>query len=241
MQNITYSRTEYVDQYRSLTDFEFSLLPMDVKMAYLDSIYNRDIEEARKRDDRDNTIYSRGYIKHIYELYFKLNGCEVTNYGIGVEEYEVKCVDKNKKYEVSDEARSKIEYYLEMLANAKADAFESCVKRFYADMLAPMETGDVVTFREPDVHRIERDARANNLLSENSSLNDEEKRHIMEAQLSLMLDSIINGIRIIVENFSKEYQEVLSELVEAENPARDDEHQLKPRNLRVNSVFTIKD
>lgn len=224
MEKVTYSRTEYVDGYRSLTEFEFLLLPSEVKMAYLDSIYSYDIEEAKKRDDRDNIINCRGYVRPVYEMYFKLNGCDVTNYDFGVEEYEVKCLDKDKKYEVSDEAKVKLDYYFEMLGNAKADAFESYVKRFYTDMLAPMETGELVTFSSPDLHGIASDIRENSL----SNLNDEEKRHIMEAQLSLMLDSIINGeTQDTIESLPEEYKNLLSELVETENLARDDEHQLK--------------
>lgn len=224
MEKVTYSRTEYVDGYRSLTEFEFLLLPSEVKMAYLDSIYSYDIEEAKKRDDRDNIINRRGYVRPVYEMYFKLNGCDVTNYDFGVEEYEVKCLDKDKKYVVSDEAKDKLDYYFEMLGNAKADAFESYVKRFYTDMLAPMETGELVTFSSPDLHGIASDIRENRL----SNLNDEEKRHIMEAQLSLMLDSIINGeTQDTIESLPEEYKNLLSELVETENLARDDEHQLK--------------
>lgn len=228
MQNITYRRTDYVDEYKSLTEFEFSLLPDEVKMAYLDTIYNYFVEEARRRDDKDNTISCRGYVRPIYELYFKENGCKVTNYDFGVEEFEVKCADKNKKYEVSEDAKAKLDYFLDLLGNAKADAFESCVKRTYAEMLAPMDTGDFVVFKEPNVYGISEELKRESLLRPDSSFNDEEKKRIMESQLSLVLDSIINGnVPEYVESLPEEYKAVLAELVDSENLSRDDEHQLK--------------
>lgn len=228
MSNITYRRADYVDEYKSLTGFEYSLLPTEVKMAYLDSIYNYFVEEARRKDDKGNTTNCRGYVKPLYEPYFEENGCKVTNYDFGVEEFEVKCVDKNKKYEVSEEAREKLAYFLDLLGNAKADAFESCVKRAYAEMLSPMDTGDFVVFKEPNIYGISEELKRESLLRPESCLNDEEKKRIMASQLSLVLDSIIKGnVLDYVKSLPEEYKSVLSELVEAENLARDDEHQLK--------------
>lgn len=223
-----YNRKEFVDNFGIITNYEYDLLPLEVQMAYLDSIYGYKVEEARTREDKNYVASGYGYVKPKYAPYFEANGCTFENFDFGKEEYEVKCVDKTKKLEISEDAKEKLEYFLNTIGNAKADAFESRIRRYYQDIIDAMEKGEEVVFHHPDAQNVAKKIIYREVFDSDSELDTSEKNIIIEAELSLMFSALENGeitandLPILPES----YIEVLKSMVESANLSRDDSKQL---------------
>lgn len=230
MEILNYNRKEMLDKGCYITPFEFSLLPEGVKMAYLDNIYDYSVKRAREKcmnGDTSSAVYSyRGYVHPSYGIYFKNNGCTVENYDFGIEEFEVRCVNPTQVYKVSSEDQELLDYYLSVLMEAKANVFESYLTRtFYAGVK-----------RVEDIEVVAGDKETNNMLhgilcndaNGIDNLTEEEKRMVMEAELSLLIESITKGnTPDTVSKLPESYRTVLEEILESENLSREDSKQLK--------------
>lgn len=83
-----YDREKYINEYKLNID-EIALLPIDIRLAYMDKIYRSSVEKAKTTKEEEQF---RGYLHPIYNPYFEKCGCQATNYDFGVEQYGVKSV-----------------------------------------------------------------------------------------------------------------------------------------------------
>lgn len=215
---MTYNRKNFIDSCNFITPFEFELLPENVQLAYLDTIYSYSVKRAREKGKNGDVFNCRGYVHPDYEMYFEKNGCTVTNYDFGFEEYEVKCVDPNKGHKVTEEDKNKLDYYLSILGEAKANIFEGYLNRtFYA---GTKNNSDIeVEFTDEETTNLFKKFTNRSFMSIDE-LTNEEKKMLMEAELSLVIEDIRNGeTPECVNILPKGYKIVLNEEIEALNLA----------------------
>lgn len=221
---IDFNRKKFVDNFDIISIEEYKMLPSEVQMAYANHLYGYTIQKAKSKG---KAFTYNGYVHPNYKSYFEENGCTVENYDFGIEEYEVKCVSPNKHLEISEEAKDKLDFFLTVLGTAKADAFESVVRRNnisreYEDTAE----AEMTYFYDPRVLRLSKAVLYENAVTSNE-LNDEEKKMIMQAELALIVEELRTGNDFDTTKLSEAYQEVLSEMLDSENIAREDSKQLK--------------
>ena len=206
-----YNKQEIINEYNLITAHEYALIPFEVRMAHCDKIYGKNVRKAK---ETNMVITMNGYLPQYYSEYFKANGCKAENYDLAIEEIEITSLE-DKTYEVSEDAKNKLAYYLNTVINAKLKVFESCYRRYIQKQFESFENGESV-----ELNNFRALYTLNRLKSEpinefNLDLTDEELEIIIEAELVFVLEDIRNGKSFdIPKNLPLEYKNYLTKYKE---------------------------
>lgn len=214
-QKYTYDRQNIIDEISAtINNFEYTLLPENLQMAYVDIKYGSDIKEAREKSKDGKKQHVYGNIQNRYKSYFEANGCRFENFDFSIEDAEIECINPDKKYEASSEEKEKVDYYKYIVALAKTEAFESYCENFYKKRIEAIQAGETIDFKEINALSILQRIANCEIESVKDELGEEETKHIMKAQLTLIAEEIISGkVPKIVYDLSDDYIAVLEGLV----------------------------
>ncbi len=183
-----YDKKKFLEEYKLISLDEYGLLPYEVRMAYCAERFEYQVREAQEK----STSNGIGYIHPYYKEYFDANGCTYENYDFGIEEYSLKKVS-DKKYEVSSEAKEKLNYYRSVVGLVKFETFERKYKQFYLDKIKKIEAGEAVELDNFDALNILKSIRNNSVSQWEAMLSREELEAILKAELTFVLEAIHNG------------------------------------------------
>ena len=131
-----YNREEYIKEYHLDID-EIALLPLDIRLAYMDKLYKGRVEKAQSSEEE---VYFRGYLHPIFLPYFDACGCIATNYDFGNEEYGVKKVRKTD-YKVDPKYVDMALEYTKEVAKIRSDVYESVFEGILEHTKESLEEG----------------------------------------------------------------------------------------------------
>lgn len=210
-EKFVYKRDEIINDYKLITSHEFALLPEDIQMAYCDRLYGYYVKKAKETNTK---VTKNGYLPKEHAIYLKANGCIGTNYDFAIEEIEFEPVD-DKTYVVSQEAKDKLAYYLNIVINAKLSVFESYYMRNAAKEVEAMRNGEEVILNNFNAVNVLRKIRNENIDSINLDLTEEEINTIVEAELVFVLQGIQDGrYPNLPQRFPEQYRSYMQQFKE---------------------------
>lgn len=204
-----YRREYFVDR-NLLNNFEYELLPLEIKMAYADSIYGSKISEMISKDQK--YLESYGYIPEIYTPYFEANGCTFENFDFGREEYEIRLNNPSKKLVVSRKHKKSLNNYIKGVRLAKAKAFESATTRYYSQIINAVNNGSLDLY-VLDIKTMLKELE-NNSVNHLTFLTEEEKEEIIKAELFYSIEAMKkNKEPKALDKLPQKYLTVLNKLL----------------------------
>lgn len=203
-------RREYFVNRDLLNNFEYVLLPLEIKMAYVDSIYGSKISEMISKGQKN--LESYGYIPEIYMPYFEANGCTFENYDFGREEYEIRLNNPDKKLVVSRKDKKSLNNYIKGVRLAKAKAFESATTRYYSQIINAVNNGSLDLYAL-DIKAMLKELE-NNSVNHLTFLSEEEKEEIIKAELFYCIEAMKKNRELkALDKLPQEYLNVLNKLL----------------------------
>lgn len=188
MEKFNYNKGALVGNYKLITHDEYGLLPYEVRMAYCDEKYGYAVKEAKEKGYGDGL----GYIYPSHAEYFKANGCSYENFDFGSETYEVKSVF-DATYEVSEEAKNKLEYYRNLVGLVKFEIFEQRYIKHYNEVIEAIHNGKSVILNGFDFLSLLNGIRNKSLAFRKENLTADEQELLMRAELQFVLKAIDNN------------------------------------------------
>lgn len=205
-----YDRTDFIDSY-VLTYEEFYALPEVQQLEYTRRRFGYRLDQLQTVGD---SWRFAGFMDTRYYPFFELSGCKIMGFdGTLIIRTEMKYLP------VSDDAKNKLEYYINMIAQTKAKLIEERIHKKICEVQNNLNFGIIFDESDFDFKTIIKEIQEASISS--SILSDEEKQVLGYMQIINLVNEPVN----VKENFLKhcpEYREIIAGVTSLESPIKEE-------------------
>lgn len=174
-----FNKEQFIKDYE-LTRDEYFFLPLEERMEYVKRKFGFILEDIPNVGDKKTF---RGTLPFQFNEFFERNGCRIENYDFGIEETEFERL-RDVKLEYSEEASTKLDEYIKLVAGAKADTFKKVLVDIYQAKIDALNRGNTMPLQSINEEEILK------TICSMTDLPKEIKEYIMVCQLSSVMERI---------------------------------------------------
>lgn len=213
-----YKREEFV-KFMSLTSEEFFLLPERERLAIGELLYGDVVSLLSTPGDYFDSL---GYIDaFMFDSYFERVGCATANYDFGVECCRIKKFAEST-LDVDEEDIANALYHVNVLNEAKADAFEEMVIKSYPELAEALDNEEEVVLakRAPEMVGVLKDIMDGSYFF--AKWPEDVRPKVIRAALCAMMERLDRGEEVTIQNCC-DFQAIFAEF---DVKVQGDEHSL---------------